>query len=196
MRRIFTLINNIVKRAYVSRSLTDDKDSNVAQVSYLGKTGLSEILSPYGLDVRLPEDIQVLLFAVQGQENNRIAIGYSQEDRFKNLEEGEVVVGNPKTKSFVKFDKDGNINIESKAKIVINGASDVDITNVGKLTINSTGDIDITTSGKVDLKATGDVDVDASQVNLGVGGAAIARVGDSVNLTTGFIITGGNNTST
>lgn len=211
MRTLKTLISNIVKRALVSLSKTDDADIPVVQVSYLGKTGDSEVLSPYGISVRLPKDIQVLLFAVQSQENNRLCIGYSQTDRFKNLEEGEVVIGNPLTKSFVKFDKDGNIDIESKAKIVINSASDVEITNSGKLTVNSTGnvivatngdvaltgtDIDIVANGDVSLKATGVVDVVSPQVNLGTSGAAIARVGDDVNLTTGKIITGGNNTST
>lgn len=210
MRMIKTLISNIVKRAYVSLSKTDDADIPVVQVSYLGKTGDSEMLSPYGLSVRLPRDIQVLLFAIQAQENNRLCMGYSQTDRFKNLEEGEVVIGNPLTKSFVKFDKDGNIDIESKAKIVINSTSDVEITNSGKLTVNSTGNviistnadvalnctnIDIVASGDVSLKATGSVDVDAPQVNLGTGGAAIARVGDDVDLGTGKILTGGNNTS-
>lgn len=195
MNRIFTAIQNIVKRAYVSRSEPDTKDASLVQVSYFKKTGIAEVISPYGLCSRLPVNLQVVLFAVQGQENNRACIGYSQHDRLKNLAEGEVALFNPQTKTFIKLDKDGNIDIDCKAKIVINAASDVELTNVGKLTINSTGDIDITTSGKVDLKSTGDVDIDAPQVNLGTGGAAIARVGDDVNLTTGKIITGGTNTS-
>lgn len=195
MRQIFTLIHNIIKRAVISKLEVDSETSPIAQASYLGKTGTTEIVLPYGISARAPVGTQLLLFAVQGQENNRAAIPYGQENRHKNLEEGEVVIENEITKSFIKFDKDGNITVDSKAKIVINCVGDADITVGGKVVVNSTGDIDVTTNGKVDLKATGNVDVDAPQVNLGSGGAAIARVGDSVNLTTGLIITGGNNTS-
>ena len=185
IKNLETKTENIVKRAYVSRSLVDAKESGVTQVSYFEKTGLSEGVSPYGLSVRLPEGIQVVLFAVQGQENNRACIGYAQENRFKNLEPGEVVVGIPGSKTFIKFDKDGNITIEGDAKI----------------TVNSKGDIDIDSSGKINITSSGDVDVDAPKVNLGTGGAQIARIGDTVAVTvggtpgTGTITSGGVNTS-
>lgn len=181
MNYLYTKILNMVKRAFVSISLPDDKASGAVQVSYFGKAGISEVLSPYGLSVRLPDNIQVLLFAVQSQENNRICIGYSQKDRFKNLEKGEVVTGNPQTRSFIKFDKDGNITIDSKAEI--------NITSANKVTIDVTG--------TVDLKATGDVTVDSPKVNLGVGGLPIARLGDAVMVggTPGTITSAGVNTS-
>lgn len=181
MKYLYTKILNIVKRAFVSQSLTDDKSSGIVQVSYFGKTGVSEVISPYGLSVRLPTGIQVLLFAVQSQENNRACIGYSQKDRFKDLEEGEVVIGNPLTRSFIKFDIDGNIEIESTGKIDIKSAKDVTI--------------DVT--GTVDLKATGDVTVDSPKVNLGIGGPPIARLGDTVMVsgTPGTITSAGVNTS-
>ncbi len=181
MNYLYTKILNLVKRAFVSISLPDDKASGAAQVSYFGKTGISEVVSPYGLSVRLPTGIQVLLFSVQSQENNRAAIGYSQKDRFKDLEEGEVVIGNPLTRSFIKFAKDGSITIDSKAKINITSADNVII--------------DVT--GTVDLKATGEVTVDSPKVNLGVGGPPIARLGDTVMVsgTPGTITSAGVNTS-
>ena len=104
-------------------------------------------------------------------------MGYSQAERFKNLESGEVVVGNPVTQSFVKFDKDGNITIDSKKDV----------------TINSTAEINVTSSGSVN--------VDAPVVNLGSGGLPIARTGDAVTVTisgtphVGTITGGGTNTS-
>jgi len=182
MMFLLTKIINIVKRAVISNSLTDDKETSLAQITYLEKTGLTEVVTPYGSFARPPVDTQLLLFAVQSQENNRAGIAYSQENRFKNLEEGECGVGNPLTRSFIKFDKEGNILITATAKVII----------------NSTEDIDITTSGKVDLKSTGDVDIDAPQVNLGIGGLPIARLGDEVLVegVLGTITSAGNNTST
>lgn len=187
MSHLYTLLQNLVKRAFISRIEIDDKDASGAQVGYLEKTGICEMVSPYGLYVVTPKDNPVLLFAVQSQEDNRAAFGYSQHTRFKDLKEGEVLLGNEKTKSFIKLDKDGNINIEGKAKVVINSTGDLDLT--------IQGDMNLTVNGKVNLTSTGDVDVDAPAVNLGTGGAAIARVGDTVSLTTGIILTGGTNTS-
>jgi phage gp45-like len=107
------MIRNIVKRAYVSNSTDDSGDYPTIQISYLSplKTAIAERISPYGLYTNLPKDIQVLVFSVQGNEENKACIGYSQTDRFKNLKEGEVLIGNPQTQCFVKFDKDGNIDI-------------------------------------------------------------------------------------
>ncbi len=183
MMSLLTKIINLCKRGFVSNSLQDDKDSSIAQITYFGKTGISEIVSPYGLSSRLPVGTQTLTFSVQGQENNRASIGYSQEDRFKNLLEGEVVVGNPKTGASVKFSIDGSI--------IINPSP------TGSLIINSNGDLSISANGDIKLKATGEVDVDATRVNLGTGGPAIARVGDSVlvGTSTGTITSGGSNTS-
>lgn len=185
LKNLETKVQNLVKRAFVSRSLIDDRASGVTQITYFGKTGFSEVVSPYGISVRLPEGLQVIEFSIQGQENNRACIGYAQETRFKNLAPGEVVLGIPGSKAFIKFDKDGNIIIESDVKI----------------SIKSSGDTDITSSGKINIKSTGDVDVDAPKVNLGTGGAQIARIGDTVEVTvggtpgTGTITSGGVNTS-
>lgn len=181
MKMLYTKIINLVKRAYVSKSLPDNKEANVTQVSYFGKAGTSEVVSPYGVYVNLPKDLQVLLFAVQGQEDNRACIGYSQADRFKNLKEGEVLIGNPKTKTFIKFNENGSITIDSKSKI--------EITSAGELNINVTG--------AVKLTASGSVDIDSPQVNLGVGGQKIARLGDQVTVgaNIGTITSAGTNTS-
>ncbi len=181
MKSLYTKILNLIKRGYVSRRIADDKNAALAQVTYLGKTGISEVINPYGLYSNLPENIPVVVFSVQSQEDNRACIGYSQAERFKNLNAGEVVVGNPKTNSFVKFDENGNIEIESNQKINIKSADNVEL--------------DVT--GDVNLTVTGDVNVDAQQVNLGVGGEPIARLGDQVTVAgnTGTITSAGTNTS-
>jgi hypothetical protein len=117
-------LRNLLRRGYVSRTVTDDGDYPLAQISYLNNVGISERISPYGLDSQLPQDTQVLLFTIQGHETNRACIGYSQDERFKNLDSGEVVVGNPVKQTSIKFDKTG--------KIIITSDGDIDITATGK----------------------------------------------------------------
>lgn len=182
MMTILTKIANIVKRAFVSRSMTDDKDTGLVQVSYLGKAGIAEVVSPYGISTRLPEGTQVILFAVQGQENNRAVIGYSQQDRFKDLEEGEVVTGIPSVGNFIKFHADGSITIQPRGNLIIEAPNG--------MAINIEGDVKLT--------ATGDIDMVGSAVNLGSGGQPIARLGDSVLVdgVPGTITSAGTNTST
>lgn len=172
LNAIYVKLINLIRYAYVSLSVKDDGVKSITQASFLGKTANVQVISPYGLSVHLPFKTKLILFNIQGIEENRAAIGFSQNERFKNLEEGEVVVGNPKSQTYVKFDKDGNIEIIGKEKITIN------------------------TSGNIDLKCE-NCNVDANQVNLGVGGAKIARLGDQVQIgsDTGTIISAGNNTS-
>lgn len=169
-----TAIKNVVKRAYVTSVTDDSSDYPLVQITYASpaKTATAERISPYGLYVNFPKDSQVVVFTMQANEENRACMAYSQVDRFKNLKEGEVLVGNPSTQCFIKFDKDGNIEI------------------------NSTKDINITSANDINVKAT-NVTVDADQVDLGVGGGPIARLGDTVKVGTdeGIITSAGVNRS-
>jgi hypothetical protein len=177
MRNIYTKIKNSIKFGFITRFIADDKNIPVVEVSYLGKTGLAELLSPYGLYVGLPKDTQVLVFSVFGVEANRVAIGWSQADRIKDLKEGEVALGNPKKQTYIKFDENGNIVIESKNDIIIN--------NAGNVTLNNNGDIDIDVNGDINITNANNVNINASKTNIGSGGNNIARLGDSVQVDTG-----------
>lgn len=213
MRELYTKIKNAIKFGFTTRYTPDTENVPIVEVSYLKKPGkLAELISPYGLSVGLPANTQVLVFSVGGVEGRRVAIGWSQIDRFKNLNEGEVVLGNPKTGAHIKFDERGNIRIEAK-----DGNGDVIIIAQRDLTIDVTRDIRITvgkdfyidiSGGKdmnievdrdINIEAGRDVNIDAQQTNLGVGGNQIARIGDTVqvNTTTGIgtITSGGINTS-
>jgi phage gp45-like len=193
-------MKGIVKRAYISNVATDDKHYHIVQISYLSpkKTANSELINPYGLYTNPPNGLQALTFSVQAHEENKICMAYSQADRFKNLKEGETLIGNTKTQSFIKFDSDGNIIIDSKAKVIINSAKDITVECKGKININSSQEIDISTEQDVNVKAN-NVKVDASKVDLGVGGQNIARLGDAVEVDPdtgiGSITGGGINTS-
>ena len=107
------------------------------------------------------------------------------------------MTGNPQTQSFIKFDKSGNITIESAGQINITSAAKVTIDVNGTIDITSSDKMNINVTGDVDLTASGNVNIDSPKVNLGVGGLQIARLGDAVVVdgVPGTITSAGINTS-
>lgn len=112
----------------------------------------------------------------------------NREFRLKDLQQGEVAM----------FDDLGNV--------IKLGREAIEVTAVADLTVNVTGDAAVSVQGNADIEAAGDVTVtagadvtvtassvvlDADDVQIGgAGGAAVARVGDDVDLGTGKIISG------
>lgn len=225
MRHLYTKIKNLIKRGYVSKLFDDSNTIPAVEVSYLGKNGIAELLNPYGFNAMPPLGTQVLIFSVNSVEANRICLAYSQKNRFKNLNEGEVVVGNPVQETYIKFDDEGDIivevkrdfevNVQRNVKVTVGRDMDIDISGGRDINIDIARDmnadidrdlnldvarnININIPGNINITNANTVNVDASQVNLGTGGAAIARAGDpvQVNLGTGIgtITAGGTNTS-
>jgi phage gp45-like len=187
IRQIFSKLLNLIKRGYVSNFIADDLPHPIVQVSYLGKVGNAEVILPYGFAAGLPDETPVIVLSVLGNESNRICIPYSHFTRFKNQHQGEVQIGNEVTKSYIKFTKNGNIEIKTDVKIKVT-APEIEID----------GDLNLTVNGNVTMDAgSGTVDIGAGQVNLGSGGAKIARLGDQVTVggSTGTITSAGTNTS-
>lgn len=197
-------IKNIVRRAVITRSGDDTADYHLAQISYNNKVVDAEVINPYGLYSNPPKDLQALMLTICADSENRAMIAYSQQDRFKNLQPGEVVVGNPAKETFIKFDNEGNIEIDSKAKVKITAAAEIDIKCGGDINIDG-GDINIV-NGTINV--TGDAEVNANNVKVnaskvelgtGVGLKPIARLGDAVQVNlgtgTGTITSAGTNES-
>ena len=92
-----------------------------------------------------PENAFGPIFQIDGEESKMIGMFDRSDNRpCKDLETGEVAVGNYSTGDYVKF-KDGNI-------IEINASGDINITVSGTATIN--GDLDVTgdiTAGEVSV---------------------------------------------
>lgn len=125
---IYNSITGMIKRAVLTLAGKDANKYQTSQVSYLGKTADTEIIYPYGLCGNPPLGSLVLLFNVQGMEENRAGIANLPSKRFNGLKEGEVAVGNYLTGSYVKFLEDGNIEIVASGgsinvtgNIVVNG---------------------------------------------------------------------------
>lgn len=142
MNGILNKIKNLIKFAIVTLSGNDSGDYNQSQVSYFGKTKQTFILFPYGLDAKLPKDSLVMLFNIMGQEENTAGIGTKPDIRFKNLQEGEVVVGNPVKQTKVYFKSDGTIEITGDTNVIINngtkGVARLDDTTISNSSTDST----------------------------------------------------------
>ena len=114
MRAVFSKLVDMIKRARITKGGADDADYNVQQVSYLGKVADAEIVFPYGMSANLPLDSLVLLFNVNGNEQNRAGIGSFPPERKRNLEPGEVAFFHPFTNSFIYFRNSGDIDIDTQ----------------------------------------------------------------------------------
>lgn len=161
---LYQRLCNLIKRGVITLVLGDTGTYARAQAGFFGRVKTVEVVFPYGLYANAPKGASVLLFDVNGQEENMAGIAYDALSRFKNLAEGEVVIGNPKTGSYAKFSQDG--------KIAINSVSDVDIIAGGVANITSSGAATITCTNCT-IAASG-------TIALGSGGMAVARVGDAV----------------
>lgn len=154
---------NFIKRAIISYLFPDTKNYQSTQVVSMGAAFNVEVLSPYGISTNAPKDSLILLFNLNGQQDNIIGIPYHPKKRFNNLKQGEIAVGNYLTKAKIYFKENGDIEIESK--------NDLNIKTSGKTTIDSTGDITINSSGKIEMTSTGVVNINGSSEPLIKGNA-------------------------
>ena len=123
---------------------------------------------------------------VGGDEGNLVVLPDRSQDRVKDLKEGEVAFFNPLTKSRTIYRQNGDMEVvtEGESGDRLTTIKKDEITTIGgKLTMTVVGDVDLTAAN---------VNIDAATTNLGVGGPAIARVGDAVQVA----VTGGSSAGT
>ena len=82
-------IKNLIKRAIITNTGNDDGNFPVSQIQYFGKSGDAEMIWPYGFGALPPNGAVCLVFSVNGDESNRVAIATLPESRPKNLKPGE-----------------------------------------------------------------------------------------------------------
>jgi len=185
MKETIKKVNNLIKWGMVTLCGKDTGNYPKSQISYMEKVKDIVLALPLGFAVNPPEETLVLLMNAQGQEENMTGMPLGTDERIKPLKKGEVAIYNPITQSYVVFREDKSILIDSKENLDVIVA----------------GAVNITVTGNANIKAA-NVNIDASVTNLGVGGNAIARVGDSVKVPVpthgdciGEITSGGMNTS-
>ena len=127
---ILQKIRGLIKRGVITLVGGDTGTYSRAQVSFMGKVQVVEIVYPYGLYANAPKGGSVLLFNVNGQEENIAGIAYDALSRFKSLKEGEVIIGNPKSRAYIKFAANGDCEIYTDGKIAL-GAGGLAVARLG-----------------------------------------------------------------
>lgn len=89
--------------------MDDSKKVPTIRVTYLDNLGDVAVGNPYGIHSSPSKDSPALIFQINNDPTNTIIIPLSMFIRNKNLAEGEVEIGAFDKKSWIKFDKDGNI---------------------------------------------------------------------------------------
>ena len=69
------MIKNILRWARITAPGADDKQFPAQQMEYLGKVADGVMLFPYGMHGNVPADVLALIGSVQGNPDNRVAIG-------------------------------------------------------------------------------------------------------------------------
>lgn len=156
---------NAIKQSKITLAGDGEGDIPIQQISALGKTSDTATWFPFGMHANLPIDTPNITFSMSAEEAARVSFGGSPKERIKNIAEGEMVLYHPKTQSKIQFKDNGDIEIDVK--------NNAEITIAGACNITVQGDINLTAAN---------VNIDAMTTNLGVGGPAIARLGDAVQV--------------
>ena len=171
-----SLIKNLIRWARVTAAGSDDKQFATQQVKYLGKTADSTMVSMFGFHYNATPDSFALMFAVQGNPDNRAAMAWAPKNR-PTLASGEVAFYHPPTDAFIIWKASGDLEIETGT----GGTAEI---NIKAATVNITADVNIigdtTFTGTV--MANGKV-IDDTHTHVG---SATAPTGAQVN--TGAVV--------
>ena len=169
-----------VKRSYITKVSKDADNFHTAQVSYMGQVADVEVITPYGIYATLPLDSHMLIFNVNGVEENRVGFGNTPPVRFKNLKPGEVVVGSPQTKSNVFFKTDGSIIVTGKgnAVVTIDPQGNISMVTDGTLTAQSKGAMTLKSDAAMSIQALGTMALQAPLITLNGSSVNVSSSGD------------------
>lgn len=157
------IYNSITLKRCVVQSVDDKSDYPTMQVKYLKNViKLVQKLGIYGICSNPPKGSNGILFPILGSDSNIACLADDIKNRFKDLKEGEVILGNYLTKSFIKFNQDGGIEIHAK---YINLIADNKITESAAST-NILNPVTITDDVTVSKTLTATTDVIGGGISL------------------------------
>ena len=116
---------NIVNwiRQAISTAISDSGKRQLITIDYNGRPDTCVGLTPYGMYSRAPDGSLVVVFPVNGGGDIKYGIAQKYDDRFKDLEPGEVMFGNTQTGEFMKFTSAGGIDVNGN----LNVTGDLDV---------------------------------------------------------------------
>ena len=119
---MYQIIQNLIKNCKVNSS-DDSKAYAIVNVEH-DETSITALnITPYGYYSRPPADATGILLLIGADASKCAAIVNVDDNRYKNLEENEVALGNPSKSSKIFFDKDGKISIESLQEVNVTAPS-------------------------------------------------------------------------
>lgn len=107
-----SMLKNLIRWAKITKAGSDDTQFATQQMTYLKKVGDGIMVFPYGTHANVPPGALALMFAVQGNPDNRAAIAWTPKNR-PTLAEGEVAFYHPPTKAFIIWRASGDLDIET-----------------------------------------------------------------------------------
>jgi phage baseplate assembly protein gpV len=122
-------------------------------MEYLGKVADGLIVFPYGLHGNVPADALALMFAVQGNPDNRAAIAWTPKNRPK-LADGEVAFYHPLLPNLIiKLQANGKMLVKSGVSVDVDAPEATfsgNVTIAGNLTVAGTSTFNgtMTNNGK------------------------------------------------
>jgi len=102
-------IASLVSLGQVSNPDTDKDLDSVCQFQSKGQTLNAALYIPYGMSCNIPKGASLVLFANNGSAQSHIGYGSFPENRFRDLKEWELKLGNFKTKAHVFFKENGEV---------------------------------------------------------------------------------------
>jgi len=171
------MLQTSIQRA-IQTSSPSDGTYPKSQLNFMGQTAEVRSLNPYGFYSASPINSEWTIFSVRGNSDDKWGIGnvfkgrYDKVANISGLKEGESLMLNVKTGSYILLKEDGTIeidsqkeiNVTSKAKVTV-VAPDLEITGDVKITgaLEVIGDVDTTGTLKNNT-----VNVGSSHIHSGV----------------------------
>lgn len=157
------IYNSITLKRCIVQSVDDKSDYPTMQVKYLKDViKIVQKLGIYGVCSNPPKGSNGILFPILGSDSNIACLADDIKNRFRDLKEGELVLGNYLTNAFIKFNQDGGIEIHAKY-ISLNAEND--ITESAKST-SILNPVTITNNVTVSKKVTATEDVLGGGISL------------------------------
>lgn len=133
LQKVIHKAKMMIKHTFISGGQTEGADFYFAQVKAFNSPSRSPMYYPYGYAANPPVGAMGVTLNVLGQEENQMTFPYTIEDRWLNLQSGEVQLGNHLKQTSIKFDSDGNATIVTTGQVTIKG----DLLVTGDITANS-----------------------------------------------------------
>lgn len=180
------MLRNLLRWARITKAGSDTEQFATQQMEYLGKVADGLIVFPYGMHANATPDSLALMFAVQGNADNRAAIAWTPKDR-PTLKAGEVAIYHPETDAFIIWRETGDLDIETGD----GGSANINI-KCNKVTVDcDSAEVNATTESVIntavaEVNATTSLDVTSPISNF----SGIVNISGALNALAGMAITG------